>query len=215
MTRIAIIEDHRMIAETMQHALSKYFPGCDIRLFEQGEAFLQRGEKWIPELILMDMMMPGLNGLELVDEIKKDLQQNDTKIIIVSSVNDTYLVKQAIRKGINGYVSKEAQLEELFDAVTAVQKGEEYISRLLSQKLIRNIFTEEKVTYYLSPREKEVLQLVCSGNTMKEVAFSLKLTQNTVQSYYKNIMKKFNVNKTTDLIVAAIEAGLFIPKKKS
>jgi DNA-binding NarL/FixJ family response regulator len=204
---IAIIDDHRMIAEIMQATLrAQPFTG-EVRMYDSGEAFLHRADKWQPDMILMDMLMPGISGLALIDELKKATMPG-TRIIIISSASDTYLVKQAIRHGINGYLSKEAQLEELINAILSVHQGEQYISNSLSQKLIKNIFIEEQVVIQLSPREKEVLRLVCLGNTIKEIASSLGLTPNTVQSYHKNIMKKFNVNKTTELILRAIDAGL-------
>lgn len=196
-----------MIAEIMRNTLKEQPFTGEVRVFDSGEAFLRRTDDWQPDMVLMDMLMPGISGLTLVDEIKK-VTKAGVKMIIVSSASDTYLVKQAIRHGINGYLSKEAQLEELINAITAVYDGEQYISSSLSQKLIKNIFIEEQVVIQLSPREKEVLQLVCLGNTIKEIAFNLGLTVNTVQSYHKNIMKKFNVNKTTELIIRAIDAGL-------
>jgi two-component system invasion response regulator UvrY len=87
--------------------------------------------------------------------------------------------------------------------------GGQFISPALEKSLIKSIFTEDQHVFHLSPREKEVLSLVCSGRTIKEMAYDMALSAHTVQTYQKKIMKKFKVNRTADLIVFAIQNGLY------
>lgn len=115
---------------------------------------------------------------------------------------------------MNGYLSKETSSDELADAILTIYHGETYIGESLRNSLVRSSLSEDKFVFNLSPREKEVLQHVCSGKTIKETAFDMDLSANTVQTYYKAILKKFNLNRTADLIVFAIQNGLYNPQHK-
>lgn len=114
--------------------------------------------------------------------------------------------------GVSGFLSKQTSVDELVEAIEAVKKGDIYVNNHLSKKLIQHIFNQEQTDVRLTPREKEVLQKVCSALTMKEIALSMALSVNTVQTFQKNILKKFNVRRTTDLVIAAIKAGLYNPE---
>lgn len=207
---IVIIEDHAIVAESIRLSLLKKPPVENVFLFLNAEAYLDRSPGFRPpDLIISDILMPGISGVELLTAYRK--QNPGQKVIFLSSLTDIYTVRQAIRHGVNGYVSKDASIDELYEAITSVASGERYVSRQLQKGLLANMFTEEQIIFHLSPREKEVLHLVCSGHTIKEAAFGMGLSTHTVQSYHKNIMKKFKVHCTTDLIVFAIRNGLYNP----
>jgi two-component system invasion response regulator UvrY len=120
-----------------------------------------------------------------------------------------------LRSGASGYLCKDSSPEELADALITVYHGEPYIGESLRPSLLRNTLAEEQFVYNLSPREKEVLKLVCDGKTIKESAYEMELSVNTVQTYYKTILKKFNLNRTADLIVFAMQNGLYTPPKRT
>lgn len=136
------------------------------------------------------------------------------KIIVLSSLIDPQTIKQAIRLGTNGYLPKNVSINELLEAIRTVNAGQQYIARDLTQTLINNIFVEEQVVHYLSPREREVLQEICNGLSVKEIAYKLGLSAHTVHAYHRSTMKKLKVTKTTDLIVYAMQNGLYIPPVK-
>ena len=117
-----------------------------------------------------------------------------------------------IRSGASGYLSKDTSADELKEAILTVFRGEPYVGESLRKKLVRNTLVEDRFLYNLSPREKEVLNFVCEGKTIKETAHIMELSANTVQTYYKTVLKKFNLNRTADLIVFAIRNGLVAHK---
>lgn len=208
---IAIVEDHRIIAESLSKTLSTYSGIREVRLFFSSDSFLKSNGEWKPQLIISDLLMPGINGAELVKAYKTKLG-DQVKIIILSSVTNRATIKHVIKQGANGYLSKEEPLEELIMAIHKVIAGERYVSESLRTKLANSLNEENQITYHLSPRERDVLNLVCSGRIMKEVADDLGLSIHTVQSYHNNIMRKFRVKRTPDLIVAAIRHGFYNPE---
>jgi len=203
---VAIVEDHKIIAEALNRSLVSHEKIKEIRLFFSSDSFLDKANSWSPNLIISDLLMPGVNGVELIKAYKAKLGDK-VRIIILSSVTNKTTVKQALRQGANGYLSKEEPLEDLIKAIHAVINGESYISESLKDE---NNPSDDS-GYHLSPREKDVLNLVCSGRIMKEVADDLGLSIHTVQSYHNNILRKFKVRRTSDLIVAAIRNGFYNP----
>ncbi len=211
--KVAIIDDHKILAEAIKNTLINSPEIAEIKLFVSGDSFLNDNSSWFPDLIISDLLMPGKNGPELV-KAYKEKGNNPLKIIILSSITNIPTIKHVIRQGANAYLSKEEPIEELLEAISKVVTGEQYIGKSLRNKLINNIFIEEQIIYHLSPREKDVLQWVCKGFVIKEVASQLNLSVHTVQSYHKNIMKKFKVNRTSDLINIAILNGFYTPDIK-
>lgn len=206
--KIALVDDHSMLTDLLQSILT---PGAsssrEVRSYNSGEDFLQSG--WHPDIIITDILMPGLSGMELLDKIKPPAWQS--KVLILSGITDVQTIRQAIRAGASGYLSKSTSLDELNTAIEAVSNGEQYITARLKNNLLNTLFTEDQIVFHLSPREKDVLELICTGHTTKEVAYKLSLSAHTVHSYHKSIMKKFKVNRTADLIVFAMQKGLYNP----
>ncbi len=208
---IAIVEDHKIMAEALQNALSSTSSIKEIRLFYSSESFLKHTSDWNPHVIISDLLMPGVNGADLIKAYRTKLGK-ETRIIVLSSVTNKSTIKYVIKQGANGYLSKEESLEELIKAIHKVIDGEEYISEFILDKLADTSTKEDQIVYHLSPREKDVLRLVCSGRIMKEIASDLDLSIHTVQSYHNNILRKFKVKRTSDLIIAAIRYGFYNPE---
>lgn len=212
---IALVDDHRMLTDSIKNVLSLDPAIKEVRTFVSAEMFLTSGSTfWHPDIIITDLLMPGITGMELLEQLGKNEGAAMPKLVVLSSITDVQTIRQAIRMGASGYLSKDTSIEELTEAIHAVYGGEQYIAAKLKNSLINNVFAEEQVVFHLSPREKDVLELMCSGNTVKEAAFKLNLSVHTVQSYHKNIMKKFKVNRTADLIVFAMQKGLYHPALK-
>ena len=210
--KIAIIEDHKIIAEALQGSLKSHKYIKEVKIFFSGEEILSRSSEWKPNLIISDLLMPGLQGIDLIKAYRTKIDKN-VKIIILSSVTSKETVKQVLKQNVNGYLSKTEWLDELMAAINVVIDGGHYISSSLKNILANDPIEESEIRYHLSPREKDVLRLVCSGRIIKEAAEDLNLSAHTVQSYHKNIMRKFNVKRTTDLVRLAIQYGFYDPEE--
>ncbi|PWN60058.1 response regulator transcription factor [Chryseobacterium oncorhynchi] len=211
---VALIDDHQMIAEAIRNSLLFQRIAAEIEIYGSAQSFFEKTDKSrLPELIITDLLMPGINGVELLKAYHKFILSNNEehtcKLIVLSTLSDPLTVKMAIRYGANAYLSKESTIEELIEAINECMDGNKYIGRNLRDGIVNNFFNDEQIVYHLSPREKDVLKLICSGKTIKEAAYDMNLSPHTVKSYYKNIMKKFNVNRTSDLIVFAMKNGFY------
>lgn len=209
---IALIDDQQLFIKSLAYLLEKYDFIEKISTFKNPRVFFDQGMNPDPDIIIADILMPELSGFEMIQEFKK--RNINFKIIILSSIVEIKIVRHMIRSGACGYLGKDSSPEELIEAIKTVHEGEPYVGESLRKKLVRNTLMEDRFIYNLSPREKEVLQYVCSGHTIKETAHALGLSTNTVQTYYKNVLKKFNLNRTADLIIFAVKNGLYNPKKK-
>lgn len=208
---IVLLDDHHVLSQSLSSLLSKYEFIGDIKTFNSPIELLNNMPDPLPDIIISDIMMPEMSGMELLHEFK---QRNiKVKVIMLSSITEVQTIRHALRNGAFGFLSKSSSAEELADALLTVHNGDSYIGESLRKSLLRNTLTEERFVYNLSPREKEVLNWVCSGKTIKETAYEMELSVNTVQTYYKSILKKFNLNRTADLIVFAIQNGLYNPQK--
>lgn len=206
---IALIDDHQMLSQSLANLLSNYEFINDVKTFATANEFLTTLGKESPDVVITDIVMPGISGIELLILLKE--KNIPAKVVILSSVTEIQTIRYALNKGAAGYLSKDVSSEELAEALRVIDIDEPYIGESLRKSLLRRTLNEDRFIYNLSPREKEVLQYVCSGKTIKETAFEMSLSINTVQTYYKTILKKFNLNRTADLIVFAIQNGLYNP----
>lgn len=212
---IVIIDDHSLIAESLKSLLGIAYPGSRIDTYYTvatfKELYLARG---LPDIILCDILIQGDNGISLLQELRRE-HGNTPKIIMMSSITDVYTIKDAFKKGANGYVSKDARQEDLIEAIEKAKNDKRFVNKAMQEKLLKHVFADDEVSYHLSARENEVLQLICKGLTPKEITTEMKLSIHTVQHYIKNIMRKFKVNRTTELVVFAIQKGLYYPDQEA
>lgn len=210
--KISIIDDHQMITESLKKLLSRSEQIREIDTFPDADVFLNTvTAESMPDVIITDLLMPGTNGIELVGKIRSGFKSSKVKMIILSSITDVQTIKQSLRMGADGFLSKNTSIDELMEAILTVREGKNYIGEHLRKNLLDAVFTEEQVVYHLTPREKEVLHRVCSGFTIKEIAYDMNLSVHTVQYYHRNVMTKLKVKRTSDLIVFAMQSGLYIP----
>lgn len=205
-----IIDDHLLITQFVKRLLVREYPESTFKTYLTAEALLaEHLDQWHPDVVICDILLLGMNGLDLVTVVKQKLP--DTRFILLTSLIDVGMVKQAMRLGVDGYLTKDASEDELLDAVKTVIAGGRYVNTSLKDKLVEHIFTDQTTEFHLSTREKEVLQKICAGKTPKEIAYDMKLSLHTVQQYIKNMMRKFNIKRTTELVVFAIQKGLYNP----
>jgi two-component system, NarL family, response regulator DegU len=180
---------------------------------ESGTDAVQFCKQTHPELVIMDMVLPGMNGIEATAEILRHSPQ--TGVLIVSIYDDENAVLSAIRSGARGLVLKRDSSGDLIDALRTVALGGSYLSSQASAKLIARIQsgdlqlrTSLAPVEKLSSREQQVLRLIADGKTSKDIAVLLELGEQTVRSYRKTLMKKLGVNNAAGLTQMALSADL-------
>jgi DNA-binding NarL/FixJ family response regulator len=177
-----------------------------------GLELLKLLQRLVPDLIILDISMPNLRGLEAIREIK--ITHSNVKILVLTMHKDMEYLHQAITAGAEGYLLKEDADSELFSAIDRVRQGGKYVSPKLSEELAEDwvkttrrgdkpSFEPEKVTI----REREVLKLIVEGKSNKEIGSLLFISARTVERHRANIMEKLNLKKTADLVKYAIQKG--------
>ncbi|MEO6286087.1 MAG: response regulator transcription factor [Dyadobacter sp.] len=210
---IVLVDEHQLLTDTLRNLLLLMPEVDDVETYTEGKEFLALRSFSPPDVLIMDLIMNGVNGLELLDVCKARFPK-EMKVIILSSVVDVQTIKHTMRRGANSFLSKSMTFQEFKECILQVIAGKQYIGKAIRDNLINSVFTDEQIVLHLSPREKEVLQKVCSGRTIKEIAYDLKLSAHTVQYYHRSVMDKLKVKRTTDLIVYAMQHGLYIPEMR-
>ena len=209
---VFLVDDHKLVRDGIKTILER---GDDFRVVgeaENGADAVALCEKAAPELVLMDIGLPGMNGIETTTEMLRRCP--GVKVIILSMYDDENSVVGAIRSGARAFVLKKASSSELLDALRAVARGGTYLSAQVSDRLLTRIQRGDLATRdrspleALSPRELQVLRLVAEGKTSKDIAVLLNLGLQTVRSYRKTMMKKLGVNNVAGLTQLALAAGL-------
>lgn len=210
---ITLVDEHLLLTDALQNLLLMIPEITQVDTFTNGKAFLNEKRASPPDILVMDLMLNGLNGLELLDICRATLP-SEMKVIVLSAITDVNTIKHTIKRGANSFLSKSTPFEEFKESIFQVSSGKQYIGKAVRDNLINSVFVEEEVVLHLSPREKEVLQKVCGGHTIKEIAYELKLSAHTVQYYHRSVMDKLKVRRTTDLIVYAMQHGLYMPEAR-
>lgn len=212
-TDVLLVDDHKIMRDGIKAILRHAEEFRVAGEAETGVDAVQMARKLRPQMILMDIGLPGLNGIEATTEILR--HQPDIKIVILSMFDDEHSVVSAIKSGARAFVLKKASDSDLIDALRTVAKGGSYLSPQVSDRLLSRIQRgdlESKPTASalegLSPREVQVLRMVAEGKTSKEIANMLDLGLQTVRSYRKTMMKKLGVNNVASLTQLALSAGL-------
>lgn len=201
MIKLLIIEDHPLVVEGLKTLIESRaeFSLCGVA--GDAEEALLLLKNCLPDVILLDIMLPGMTGLELIDILRKDYPKS--RVLVVSTYSQRYYVEAMLEKGAKGYLLKNAGNDEIIEAITAVYYDETYLSHEIATNLRKN--ANQPVS--LSRREIEVLKLVASGLTNKEIAEKLFISPLTADSHRKNLIAKLDVRNTASLIKVALEDG--------
>ena len=209
--RIVVADDHVMFRQGIKNILEKD-KGLEV-IGEAGDGLklLELLNKVIPDMIILDISMPNLRGIEATREIKMILPE--VKVLILSMHKDKEFVYSAISAGAEGYLLKEDADTELFAAIEKIRQEGRYISPLLLGDLTDELFQAHHKGQWtpqiepLTIREREVLKLIAEGISNKEIAHLLFISVRTVENHRANIMRKLNIRKTTGLVKYAISKG--------
>lgn len=209
MIRVLIADDHKMVREGLRRILE--FDG-EIQVIDEadnGVECIKKIRSSKPDIVLLDINMPVMNGIEALQEIRK--KKLKTKVIILTVHNEIEYLLRAVDIGIDGYVLKDSDAHELIRAVTSVYEGDKFIQPslipLLNSKLIARDLDAERLEQ-LSKREIEVLKLVAVGMFNKEIGVELGISERTVKNHLSSIFKKIDSSDRTQAAVFAIRNGL-------
>jgi DNA-binding NarL/FixJ family response regulator len=213
--RVLLADDHTLVRAGMR-SLLKDIAGVDVvSEAANGREAIELVEKHQPDVVLMDIAMSGLNGLEAAERIIKSHPQ--CKVIILSMHSTDEYVAKALRIGVVGYLIKDAATSELEIALRAVARGEKYLSPAISTHLIDQYKGlapgGESGLETLTPRQREILQLVAEGRTTKEIAAILNISLKTVETHRTQLMERLNIHDIAGLVRHAIRTGLISPEK--
>jgi DNA-binding NarL/FixJ family response regulator len=206
-TRVLLADDHTLVAEGLKSLLKDIFDLVGV--VHDGRALLEAAEQLRPDVIVTDISMPLLNGLDAVKQIRA--RHPETRVIILTMHRDTHLAASAFRAGVSGYLLKISPGEELVKAIREVAQGRSYVTTLLAKDLINLLMdnsTPRENESPLTPRQREVLQLIAEGRTMKEVAGLLNISPRTAESHKYDIMQALSVQTTAELIQCAMRMRL-------
>jgi len=207
--RIDITDDHPMVISGIKNMLY-YYKHIEIgNVYHSGKALLEGLEKEQPDLLLLDIQLPDKSGNELARIITK--KYPEIRILILTSMDNLFHLKDMMRSGCSGYLLKTADKETLVTAIEEVAAGGEFIQQSLKDQLVHSVLKTKAQKDMISPltrREKEILALIASEMTNPEIAKKLHLSQRTVENHRFSLMQKLNVKNTAGLTKLALEMGV-------
>ncbi len=214
-SKILLVDDHRIMRDGIRAMLNGHAEEfAVIGEAETGDDAVRMTRKLNPDLVLVDIGLPGLNGIEVTTELSRHYP--DSRVIVLSMYGDEDAIVAAVRAGARAFLVKSASRMDLLTALRTVSKGGSYLSPSVSDRLLSRLQKPNgnqeaqtaRVLDVLSPRELQILRLVAEGKSSKEVALLLNLSLETVRSYRKSMMKKLQVNNAAGVTQLAITHGL-------
>jgi DNA-binding NarL/FixJ family response regulator len=204
---IILADDHAMLREGIRKIIERIEGVLISGEVNDGLELLELLKKSSPNLVILDISMPNLRGLEAIREIKKTYPQ--VKVLVLTMHKKKEFLRQALRDGADGFLLKEDAGGELIRAVQTVRNGGKYLSPLLTS-VLTSLAVEEEKTEVLTMREREVLKLLVEGKRTKEIAAALYISPHTVRRHRSNIMEKLNIQNLADLVKYAISQSYIL-----
>lgn len=209
--KILLADDHKLLREGLRALIEEQKNMTVVAEAEDGRSAVRLAAELSPDIIVMDISMPGLNGIDATRRIAA--VSPGIKVIALSMHADRNFIVEMFKAGAAGYLLKDCAFEELIHAINAVSSKKAYLSSKLSDTMIKdyvNLFPKKKVSVFsaLTTREREVLQLLAEGKSTREVAASLNVSTKTVETFRRLVMKKLDIHSIAELTKYAIRAGL-------
>ena len=209
--KVLLADDHKIVRDGLRTLLEKNPDIIVAGEAEDGREALQMAQKLLPDVVVMDIAMPDLNGIEATRQILAD--RSTVRIIALSMHSDKRFVSEMLKAGASAYLLKDCAFEELITAIRTVMKGKIYLSPEIAGVVIgdyikKDTKADSSVFSLLSDREREVLQLMAEGKTTREVASYLHVSVKTVETHRTNIMTKLDIHSIAELTKYAIREGL-------
>ena len=206
-TRILLADDHTMISAGFQKLLEPHYEV--VGSVADGRALLKAAAELNPDVVLLDVGMPLLNGLDAARALKKAMPR--VKLIFLTMNTDSDIAAEAIRTGASAYLLKNSNPSELLQAVHDVVRGLSYVTPQISQAMEERFIRDPRTANRpreLTPRQREVLQMLAEGRSMKEIAYVLQITHRTVRFHKARIMEELGITTNSELVKYAMKQGI-------
>ena len=207
--RVLLADDHRMLREVFSQILQ---PQCEVvGSVGDGRTLVAEAHRLKPDVVVLDIGMPQLNGLDAARQLRRKMPH--VKIVVLTINEDPDVAADAIRAGASCYLLKNSAAAELLQAIEEAMRGRSYITPLVAKGLVEALARgpgEPAEPTLSSPRQREVLQLLAEGRTMKEIARILKITPRTVAFHKYGMMKQLGVRSTAELVKTALKLGVVV-----
>lgn len=210
-TKILIADDHRLFRDGLRNLLSRHEDLEVVGETTDGPSTIRAVDKLKPDLVLMDVSMPGLNGIEATRRIRAE--HASVRVVMLSMHSDQRFILESLRAGAVGYLLKDCAIEELLVAIRTLMRDQIYLSRTIADSVIKdymNLARRAPTSAFsvLSAREREVLQALAEGKSTKEMAAQLNISVKTIETHRKQIMDKLDIRSVAELTKYAIREGL-------
>lgn len=217
--KILVVDDHPLVRFGVINQLKTCQDFQVVGEAEDGEDAMAKTKALAPDLVIMDIFMPGISGIEATKLLKKKFPS--TRVLVLTGFENEDYVYQIIRSGAGGYVLKSVEKEELIEAIRAVMKGDKFFSPRISKLIVENFIRKAEgqvpsmpsADDILTKREKEILTLVADGLTNQQIADKLFISARTVDTHRTNIMQKLNIHDVANLVRYAIDKGIVQAKE--
>ncbi|HKC24417.1 MAG TPA: response regulator transcription factor [Thermoanaerobaculia bacterium] len=212
--RVLLADDHALVRAGIRSLLER-LDGIEV-VAEAGDGHetLRLASVHHPDVVLMDIGMPGLNGLEAAGRLTKE--GSSSRVLVLSMHTSEEYVLKALRSGAAGYLIKASAASELEAAIRAVARGETYLSPSVSKyvvdQYVRRTAADDEPLSALTPRQREILQMIAEGNTSKDIARKLNLSHRTVETHRAQLMERLDVHDLAGLVLFAVRVGLVEPR---
>lgn len=209
--RILLADDHKITRQGLHSLLDENDDMEVLAEAENGRDAIELARKLNPDVIIMDVSMPDLNGVEATRQIIQD--NHDVRVIALSMHSDTLFVSEMLKSGASGYLLKDCAFQELEQAIRTVTDGKAYLSPSISGVVVEDYLhrlskADMSTSEVLTDREREVLQLIAEGQSTKQVALKLHISAKTVETHRRQIMNKLDMHTVAELTKYAIRKGL-------
>ncbi|MFQ3245457.1 MAG: DNA-binding NarL/FixJ family response regulator [Arenicella sp.] len=210
--KVAIIDDQNLVRSGIESLLSLSDKVTVVAQGDDGERAVGLAQQYQPDVFLMDIRMPRMNGIEAIKSLRK--AEFEIPVIILTTFDDHELVLQGLQAGAQGYLLKDVSLESLIDAIEAVHNGETIVQPAITDTLLRGLKTQKgnfdslPEPQSLSPKETEVLRLVASGYSNREISDALCKSEGTIKNHVSSVLSKLGVRDRTRAVLRALEIGI-------
>ena len=204
--RVLLADDHTMFRQGLRALLEKLPEFEIVGEASSGREAIEMVEKLMPQVVLMDIAMADLNGIEATRQIRSG--ESPPKVVALSMQSDSAVIRRMFQAGASGYLLKDCPFTELSAALKAVMSGRTHISPAIADAMVRQIAAPDPLPPVLTPKEREVLQLLAEGKSTKEIANQLSLSGKTIDTHRQHIMDKLNIHNIAELTRYAIREGI-------
>jgi NarL family two-component system response regulator LiaR len=205
--RLVLVDDHHVVRRGLRSFLDSFPDIAIVGEAASGEEILTKIETWLPDVALMDLMMPGgIDGIETTRRLR--LLSHRTQVVVLTAHTDEARVVAALRAGAIGYVRKDATAELLLEAVRAAARGQSMLDPAIAGSVLQDLLRGTGLEHELTERELEVLRLLAHGQTNRQIAEALVVGEETIKTHVGNILAKLQIAHRTQAVIAALKRGL-------